>query len=210
MSEIPPSPRRLRAAQKAGLRPRSASMVLAGLAVGAWIIIDQLLPRAAGWLARALERGMDGAGPLTAASPTSAAALLIGLGLGAAALALLSLGRRRAQARLEVDPGAGEIPPWLALTSCALALLLLVVWLRPALAGAARSVDAPGLGPLWIVWTRGLGRGLLALAAVSAAVGVLERLVSAHRLWQGLHLTRAQARARARAAGDRRPRASRG
>ncbi|WP_106395186.1 hypothetical protein [Enhygromyxa salina] len=87
------------------------------------------------------------------------------------------------------------------------ALVLVAGGLLPALAGAARSVDAElgGGASLWVVWAGWIGRGLLTLALVAALVGVIERLVSARRLWQGLHLTRAQARERARASGDRRP-----
>jgi hypothetical protein len=65
------------------------------------------------------------------------------------------------------------------------ALALALIWLRPALAGAARSVDVAGVSGLWLVWSRWLGRGLLTLALVAASVGVLERLASARRLWQG-------------------------
>jgi hypothetical protein len=82
--------------------------------------------------------------------------------------------------------------------------VLLGAVLRPVVAAAARGVDVADVSGAWRLWSSWLGRGLLSLAAVAALLGVIERLVSARVLWQGLHLTRAQARERARASGERR------
>lgn len=201
-ASVPPSEQRQRAARAAGLRPRSRSLGLAGVALLVLVILASLAARAPVWIGAALERAFTHTGPGLPDPSLGAAALLVLLAtLGAAAL--VSQGRRHSRRKLGVDAELGEIPPWVALGSCVTALLLALAWLRPALAGAARSVDVAGVSGLWLVWTRWLGRGLLTLALVAASVGVLERLVSARRLWQGLHLTRAQARERARASGAR-------
>ncbi|PRP90924.1 hypothetical protein ENSA5_59990 [Enhygromyxa salina] len=206
---VPPSQRRLRSARAAGLRPRSRGLVLAGLALIVWAVFGPLAGLGAGapaWLGAALDGAFAGRVPVPPDPAPLAAALAALLGGGGIAVVVLG-GRRRSRRELGVDPEIGEIPPGLGLAWCVGALVLVAGGLLPALAGAARSVDAElgGGASLWVVWAGWSGRGLLTLALVAALVGVIERLVSARRLWQGLHLTRAQARERARASGDRRP-----
>jgi hypothetical protein len=186
------------------LRPRAPALVLAGWALILWAVVERLAPRAPAWLGARLEGAFAGQDPALGLDPRPLAlGLLALLGVGAG-VALVFGGRRSSPRSLGVSTRLGEIPPWLALGSCVAALVVLVANLRPALAGAARSVDAGGVSALWGVWFGWLGRGLLALAAVAAALGVIERLASARSLWQGLHLTRTQARERARASGERR------
>ncbi|KIG14205.1 hypothetical protein DB30_06954 [Enhygromyxa salina] len=192
----------MRDARAAGLRPRSPSLALALAALVCLAILAGLRARAPGWIGAALERAFTQTEPALP-DPSLAAAALLGVLATLASAAMLFHGRRASRRRLGVVVEVGEIPPWVALGSCVTALVLTLVWLRPAVAGAARCVDTPGLAGLWSVWSGWLGRGLLALALVAASVGVFERLVSARRLWQGLHLTRTQQRERARASGAR-------
>ena len=142
---------------------------------------------------------------LGAVLPPAWAPVLLLLAL-CAPLLLLRMTRPRAHAHgFTVDDPAtlGAISPFAALASCLLALLLLLAATRGLPAAAARSVDADpaGLAALWLGWAR---HGLLALSGITAAVGILEWLVSAHRLWQGLHLTPEQAREQARAQSRKR------
>jgi hypothetical protein len=199
-ASVPPSQLRLRDARAAGLRPRSRSLALAGVALLSMAALGRFGSRAPAWIGAALERAFTNT-ELALPDPSLAFAMLLVLLASLAGAAAMFQGWRRSPGRLGVDADLGEIPPWLALASCVTALVLALAWLRPALAGAARSVDATGVSALWLVWSRWLGRGLLTLALVAASVGVLERLASARRLWQGLHLTRAQAREHARARG---------
>jgi hypothetical protein len=204
----------LREARAAGLRPRAPTLHLASAALLVWLVVHTLGSRAPAWLDARLAAALDGSAPEVgvrlvptlgpALDPVVVGAISIAVLVGGAALVRMAAGRRVSPRALGVSPSIGEIPAWLSLASCVAALGLLGAWLRPALAGAARSVDAPGPGALAAVWGAWLSRGLLALALVAAAVGVIERLVSARRLWQGLHLTRAQARERARASGETR------
>jgi hypothetical protein len=200
---VPPNQGRLRDARVAGLRPRSPMLGLAVVAMLGAATLAWLGARAPAWLAAALERAFVGAEP---GLPDSSlfAILLLGL-LGSCAVAAVMLaGRRQTPRSLGVSPMLGEIPPWLTLTSCIVAIVLLGAWLRPVVAAAARGVDVSGVDGAWLLWSTWLGRGLVSLAAVAAGIGVIERLASARLVWQGLHLTRAQARERARASGERR------
>ncbi len=95
-----------------------------------------------------------------------------------------------------------ELDPGLAALGTVVGLAVVALCLRPALAGAARSVDssAEGLALLWVMWGR---RALWTAAGLALGLGGLERLASARRLWQGLHLTPAQVREQARVQGRR-------
>jgi hypothetical protein len=175
-----------------------AIVALLGTATLAW-----LGARAPEWLAAALEQAFIGASP-AAPDASLCAMLLLGLlGTCAAVLAIVT-SRRPTSRSLGVSPTLGEIPPWLTLVSCLVGLALLAAWLRPVVAAAARGVDVGGVDGAWQLWTTWLGRGLLSVAVVAAGLGVIERLISARLIWQGLHLTRARARERARASGERR------
>src|SRR5690606_24965360 len=113
--------------------------------------------------------------------------------------------RARARRALGVVPQAEPIPGWTAAALILLALVLSATVSVGLVAGAARSVDASpeALAHVWIAWVR---RGLLGLAAAALSVGLIERRISARRLWRALHQTPAQARREARAAGRRAPR----
>ncbi|MFO7566529.1 MAG: hypothetical protein R6X02_28055 [Enhygromyxa sp.] len=206
MAELPPSRKRARAARALGLRPRSGLMVLAGLGLGLAGLLELGPLVAARWLSARLELGFT-RGPeldLPELAAGSGAALLALLGIGL--IAAVSLGpRRRARRALGVDPQAEQLPAGIIVALTLVALGLSVGLSLGVLAGAARSVEASpeSLAHAWLGW---LGRGLLGLALAAGSVGVIERLVSARRLWQGLHQTPTQARAEARAAGRRAPR----
>lgn len=175
-----------------------AAVALLGAAVLAWCGA-----RAPAWLGMSLERAFDGREPIVGPNATLSAMLLLGL-LGAlTAIAVLVAGRRPSPRSLGVSATLGEIPSWMTLISCVAALAVLGVALRPVVAASARGVDVADVSGAWALWSTWLGRGLLSLAIVAGLLGVLERLVSARLLWQGLHLTRAQARERARASGER-------
>jgi hypothetical protein len=200
---LPPNQGRLRDARVAGLRPRSPMLALALVALLGAGTLGWLAARAPAWLAAALERAFHGA-ELVAPDASLCAALLLGLLGGCAAVAMLVADRRKTPRSIGVSPTLGEIPAWLTVVTCVVALVLLGGWLRPVVAAAARGVDVSGVDGAWALWSTWLGRGLLSLAVIAAGLGVIERLVSARLLWQGLHLTRAQARERARASGERR------
>lgn len=154
-------------------------------------------------LRQALAGSMRGEAP----GLPSAGVPALGLGLLLAVLAgwLTLLAARGPSAREPgLRPSLDEIPGAQRGLLCVVALALALAGLRAGLAAAARAVDAP-LAPepvlrLWSSW--GL-RALVVLACAVACLGVIERLASARRLWQGLHLTPAQARERARALGHR-------
>jgi hypothetical protein len=177
-----------------------AVVALLGAGLLAW-----LGARAPAWLGRSLERAFVGAEPIPPSpDATLFTMLLLGLLGSCAAITVIVAGRRPSPRSLGVSPTLGEIPPWLTLASCIVAIVLLGAWLRPVLAAAARGVDVAGVSGAWLLWSTWLGRGLLGLAVVATVLGVIERLISARSLWQGLHLTRAQASERARASGERR------
>jgi hypothetical protein len=179
---------------------------IAAVALGCVGALASLGSHAVAWLGVTLRQAFTGVAPSLPAPSLPAVTLLVVL-VCLGAVTLIAQGRRRSRNQLGVHTDLVEVRSWVTLGLCVTALALALIWLRPALAGAARSVDAAGVSGLWLVWSRWLGRGLLTLALVAASVGVLERLASARRLWQGLHLTRAQARERARASGARsRPR----
>jgi hypothetical protein len=202
---LPPNQGRLRDARAAGLRPHSGMLGLAAVALLGAGLLAWLGARAPAWLGRSLERAFLGAEPI-AASPdaTLSTMLLLGLLGSCAAVTVILSSRRPSPRSLGVPPTLGEIPIWLTLVSCIAALVLLGAWLRPVVAAAARGVDVAGVSGAWLLWSTWLGRGLLGLAVVAALLGVIERLISARLLWQGLHLTREQARESARASGERR------
>jgi len=202
---LPPSRRRVRAARALGLRPQSGLLPLAGLA----LLLASLLglwPWLVGWLSDQLARAFAGSLALDTSelAAGSAAGLLVLLAIGMIA-AVSVAPHARARRSLGVAPEAALAPPWLMLALSIAALILIVIATRGALAGAARSVDASpeALTHAWLTWLR---RGLLALAVVAACVGVIERQLSARRLWRALHQTPAQAREEARASGLRAPR----
>jgi hypothetical protein len=200
---VPPNQGRLRDARAAGLRPFSSMLGLAAVALIGAGLLTWLGARAPGWMGMSLERAFVGADP-AGPDATRCTVLLLGLLGSCAAIAVTLAGRRPSPRSLGVSPTLGEIPPWSTLVSCIVALVLLGAVLRPVVAAAARGVDVADVSGAWRLWSSWLGRGLLSLAAVAALLGVIERLVSARVLWQGLHLTRAQARERARASGERR------
>lgn len=177
-----------------------AVVALLGAGLLAW-----LAARAPAWLGRSLERAFVDAEPISPfPDATLFTMLLLGLLGSCAAITVIVAGRRPSARSLGVSPTLGEIPPWLTLLSCIVALVLLGAWLRPVVAAAARGVDVAGVSGAWLLWSTWIGRGLLSLAVVAAVLGVIERLISARLVWQGLHLTRAQARERGRASGERR------
>lgn len=175
-----------------------AAVALLGAGVLAWVGA-----RAPAWLGVSLERAFDGSKPNVGPDATLCTMLLLGLLGSLAAIAVLVAGRRPSPRSLGVSPTLGEIPIWMTLITCIAALVLLGVALRPVVAAAARGVDVAGVSGAWVLWSTWLGRGLLSLAIVAGLLGVIERRISARLLWQGLHLTRAQARERARASGER-------
>lgn len=197
----------MRRARAAGLRPRSAYLKLATAAGLATLALEGLARRAPGALRDQLAGALTGEPARLEVTPLVELARLAGLGLlalFAAALIVLALRGRRPRAReLGVDPELGEIHPALGLGLCAGALMLGALVLRPSLAGAARAVDAD-LAGLISLWTLAPRRALLGLVAIAAGLGVIERLASARRLWQGLHMTPEQAREDARGEGRRR------
>ena len=155
-----------------------------------------LLGRAPVWAREWFEEVMRGA-ELEPGGLGPGWSVALGLVLGAAGLlgVALELRRRRAWRRLQITAGIEEIPGWLKLLGAVAGLCVLAGWLAPGLAGAARAVDASraGLSDLWIAWGR---RTALSVVVLGAVLGVIEHLASAHRLWQGLHLSRWQARER--------------
>ncbi|HLT34710.1 MAG TPA: hypothetical protein VK034_00460 [Enhygromyxa sp.] len=204
---LAPSHKRVRAARALGLRPRSGLLVLAGLALLVAALLE-LWPLAVRWLSARLEHAFVG---LVLTDRAELAA-----GSGAGLLALLGLGviaavgvadRARARRALGVAPQVEPIPSWIAAALILLALGLSATISVGILAGAARSVDASSdaLAYAWIAWVR---HGLLGLAAAAVSVGVIERWISARRLWRALHQTPAQARREARATGKRAPRSA--
>lgn len=200
---LPPSRKRAREARALGLRPRSGHLPLAGLALLlAWLL--ELWPRAVGWLSDQLALGMVGGFEGDVAERGLGALFGVGVVLVIVVMiVIMKAPQARARRALGVAPEAEQIPPWIALTLVAVALVLIVIASRGALAGAARSVDASpeALAHVWLAWVR---RGLLALAVVAAGVGVIERQISARQLWRALHQTPAQAREEARASARRR------
>lgn len=211
MSELlPPSPQRIRDARAQGLRPRSGLLVLAGLALTMWALLElEPVPIAASslsrWLALGFAEPLGRVEAIAFGSSDRASLCVAGL-LGLLALLgasmIVGFGRAPARRKLQIAPGAESVPAGFAVLFCVAALGLGVVAGLPVLASAARSVDAgpQALTVVWIAWAR---RGLLALALICAGVGVIERLVSDWSLWRALHSTRAQAREDARAAGRR-------
>jgi hypothetical protein len=205
VSELPPSRKRAHAAWALGLRPRSGHLLLAAFALLLASLLEQW-PSVARWLSDRLV--------LAFTRPLTVDVASLAVGSGVVLLGLLGLGgvaavswapRRRALRALGVAPAAERIPAWISLALVSVALALIVVSSRGLLAGAARSVDASpeALTHAWIAWAR---RGLLTLAVVTAGIGMIERRLSARRLWRGLHQTPAQAREEARASGGRPPR----
>jgi hypothetical protein len=202
-ARIAPSQRRLRDARAAGLRPRSSLLSLAGLAMSAALAIAWLGPRAIGWFATALELALAG-GHVPPPDTGMFGAVLLGLLACGTVVAVLVVGRRPTPRSLGVSSALGEVPPWLTVLSSIAAIVLLGAWLRPVVAAAARGVDVGDVATAWRLWSTWIGRGLLALACVAVGLGLLERFIAGRRLWLGLHLTRAEARERARASGERR------
>ncbi len=200
---IAPSQRRLRDARAAGLRPRSPLLSLAGLAVIGAMAVAWLGTRPIWWLGAALEHAFAGRDLPLPDAQAFGGMLLALLAIGTV-LAVVLLGPRPTPRSLGVSPALGGVPTWLTMLSCLAAIALLGASLRPVVAAAARGVDVGDIAVAWKLWTTWIVRGLLALACVAALLGVVERLVSARRLWLGLHLTRDQARDRARASGERR------
>lgn len=187
------------------MRPRSGLLRLALLALVLASLLE-LWPLAARWLSAQLALAFTRplALPLELPKQTAITGLLVLLGVAGVLSAFLA-DRARARQKLAVPPNAEHVHPCISLLLVAVAAMLIVVSTRPALAGAARSVDASleALTHVWIAW---LQRGLLTLAAIAASVGVIEQRLAARRLWRALHQTRAQARDEARAAGLRAPR----
>lgn len=208
-ASVAPSPGRLTAARRAGLRPRSrlgvTALVAAGLACagygGAKLAPMILHAALVGALRGELPGGLSG-GPSAVSAGVGLTLLFSGL---AGCLTLARARARVSSAEPGLEPGLDEIATPLRWALCGLALVLVIAALRAGLAGAARAVDAP-LEPetLVVLWSTWLWRALIALACLCGVLGVIERLASARRLWQGLHLTPAQARERARALGHRR------
>lgn len=146
----------------------------------------------------------EGAGVDLSVLGRVATAALLGLACVAVAAWLLRpSGRRGSPRELGVREDAEQIAPALAGPIAVAALLALAWTLAAAPAAAARSVDATAfaLSTVWLGWARRL---LLSLAGLATVAGILERLASARRLWQALHLSPEQAREQARRDGLRR------
>lgn len=181
---------------------------LAAASLLVWAVFEWLAVRGPADLAAALAGAFGRAGSASAGPAPAMDASHLAVGayvvlVAATVTAYLIVGRRPRPRSLGVSPSLGEIPPATSLVIGVLALLSLLASMRVGLATAARAADAPGLDALWCVWSSWLRRALLALAIICAGLGVVERLLAARRLWQGLHLTRAQAREQARASGRR-------
>lgn len=148
-----------------------------------------------------VDRGVAAAveGSLDAAVPLAGVATVAGLGVATVlAVGLAMHARRRAAARrLRTSAIEDGISPLGSLGLLALAGTLALVALRPGIAASARSVDASpdGLVEFWGAWAI---RALAAVAGIAAVVGVIERLASARRVWQGLHRPRERAREHSR------------
>lgn len=178
---------------------------LAAASLLVWAVFEWLAVRGPASLAAALA-GAFGRAEAEPALAMDASHLAVGVYVvlvAATVTASLIVGRRPRPRGLGVSPSLGEISPSTSLVLGVLALLSLLAIMRVGLATAARAADAPGLDALWCVWSSWLRRALLAVAIICAGLGVVERLLGARRLWQGLHLTRAQAREQARASGRR-------
>lgn len=206
-ASIPPSPRRRAAARAAGLRPRSRLWVLGGVAAGLAVALARGWSRAVAWLDSRLAAAVAG----TELEPSAAVAAVVGLlALVVAAVGVCALTRPRPGGHEPgLDEDLDEISGGLRLAMGVAALALVLGSVRGVAASAARAVDVgiePGaLAGLATVWQAWVGRTLTALAVVALGLGVIERLASARRLWQGLHLTPAEARDRARARSRRSP-----
>lgn len=199
---LPPSRKRVRAARALGLRPRSGLLMLSAVAL-LLVALLELRPLAVGWLSDQLVLAFRDPLALDTASLTASLGVVLLALLGVASM--LAAGVRsdaRAREPLHIPPRAEQLPGLITVTLVGVALILIVIASRGALAAAARSVDASpeALAHVWLAWVR---RGLLTLAVVAACVGVIERQLSARRLWLALHLTPAQAREEARASGRR-------
>jgi hypothetical protein len=190
---LPPSPKRVRSARALGLRPRAGALTLAGVALGLTALLE-LVPHGVGWLSDQL--GSVARGSVTGVSWDRAAWSGVGLLLllvGLTIPVVIMAPRRRARRSFDVGPEIETIPVGFMVGLVVVAIVVITASSQAAIAGAARSVDASAgaLASVWLAWIR---RGLLALAAAALGVGVIERLLSARQLWQGLHQTQAQAR----------------
>ncbi len=197
---VAPSPRRMRRAWEAGLRP-GARWMEAGLACVA-------LGVGLEWMGPALARGWDSVFRSSLAGAPSVAAFLTPWGAIvvvaaatslAAGIALRTFGPVRSALDRSMPPRLGG--PGTAMVGLAVvASVGLLLVCGPALAGAARGADATGssLAALWGHWAIRLmiSGGLLLIL-----VGVAEHVLMRKRLWRDLHLTPEQARAQARRDG---------
>ncbi len=183
---LPPSQERVRRARALGVRPSSTLLVLAGIALGCAALLE-LAPVLGEWLSDQLRSALGGGSPRPRSGLAGACGvLLLGL-LGGLVMAIVLVGsRRRGRARLRVEPEAAMVPGSVLVVVVAVGVVLVVALNLGLVAGAARAVDASGEG-LQVVWFAWLRRALLSVCAVAAGGGVIERLLSARRLWVALH-----------------------
>lgn len=199
---LPPSRKRVRAARALGVRPRSGLLMLAAVA-SLLVALLELRPHAERWLSDQLALAFTRGLALDSASSTASLGVVLLALLGAASMIAVGVrSHARAHEAIHIPPRAEQLSGWITVTLVGLAVVSIVIASRGALAAAARSVDASpeALAHVWSDWVR---RGLLTLAVVAACVGVIERQLSARRLWLALHQTPAQAREEARASGRR-------
>ncbi len=183
---IAPDPRRLARAHRAGLRPSSPwlmpGVLCLALAGGLrWLGPELLADWRAQWEASVAGNGLAIAG--------LGAGVLRGFGVVALlVLVLAALGGRLGWVDAAAGRGLGVGSQRSGLRG-ALALLVpvvMVVMLASVCGGAARAVDASeaGLLALWWAWTQRL---LFGGGCVLVLVGVFDRALARHRLWQSLH-----------------------
>lgn len=174
--------------------------MLAGIA---WIAGASLglMPSAVEWLSDQLASAFVGWPRMPGLELWFGAALL-GLVCLLAIAVVIAAPRARARRALAADPNGETIPAGPVVALIVAAAIVITLACIDTLAGAARSVDA-STSALTTAWLTGVRRGLFALAGAAAGVGVIERLVSARRIWRGLHQTPAQARREARAGRGR-------
>lgn len=198
-----PTPRRVQDARASGLRPRSRLLVVAGLA----LVLAGLLglwPLAVAWLSDQWAFDTPVSTRLPVEIPWMSGAGLGILVLGSIVVAAaLGAGRRGRAVVLPARAGrelGRDAEILLVLVSFGLGVGVVVLVNAGLLAASARAVDASvaGLERVWLSWLR---RGLFALAGVALGLGLVERRLSARRLWRALHQTPAQARAEARTGG---------
>lgn len=175
--------------------------MLALLALTLALALPTTLESPAAWLARQLARAFEPAAIDQLALPRLGPWLALTIVSLAGIVVLHSASRSSRPLTPAIDARRARISIGMRIALTGLGSILALWLLAPAVAAAARSVDASAtsLASFWSFWLR---RCLLVVAASAGLLGLLEWLASARQLWLALHLTPDQSR-ELRHTGDR-------